>query len=217
MTRFRVVTYHNRSFDLLAGDQEGHATSASKSLRTVYAYSSSDDSLDASFSASEAPFLKSFKDETDTETCETLCETTAVKLHSSTPSISANPFDWGTPKNGRRSNKSRASSIVWTPDVSFYSDNVAPLDGSAPRALHSLHNQTLQLKSTLAQLETDSSASRRDMGSLQENLTTVQNAAASVADKVVKMQLTVINMERQIMHAVKVHSGMSIQPISMAA
>ena len=55
------------------------------------------------------------------------------------------------------------------------------------------------------------------MGSLQENLTTVQNAAASVADKVVKMQLTVINMERQIMHAVKVHSGMSIQPISMAA
>jgi hypothetical protein len=38
-----------------------------------------------------------------------------------------------------------------------------------------------------------------------------------VADKVDKIKLTVINMERQIMHAVKVHSGMCSQPISMAA
>ena len=60
------------------------------------------------------------------------------------------------------------------------------------------------MKTTLSGLEADFGASRRDMGWLQENLTTVQSAAGSVSDKVVKMQSQVASMERQINGAVKV-------------
>lgn len=67
-----------------------------------------------------------------------------------------------------------------------------------------LLQQTAAIKSTLSGLEADFGASRRDMGWLQENLTTVQTAAGAVSDKVVKLQSQVANMERQIGGAVKV-------------
>ena len=57
----------------------------------------------------------------------------------------------------------------------------------------------------LAGLEADLSASKRDVGWLQENLTTVQNATGLVEDKVAKMQSAVANMERQIGGVVKVN------------
>ena len=53
-------------------------------------------------------------------------------------------------------------------------------------------------------LEADFGASRRDVGWLQENLSTVQSCAANVSDKVVKMQSQVTSMERQISATVKV-------------
>ena len=44
-----AATQHNRSFDVLAGGDAGGAPAVRR--RTVYAYSSSDDSLNASFSS----------------------------------------------------------------------------------------------------------------------------------------------------------------------
>lgn len=73
-----------------------------------------------------------------------------------------------------------------------------------PHQYQLLLQQTAAIKTTLSGLEADFGASRRDMGWLQENLTTVQSATGSVSDKVVKMQSQVANMERQINGAVKV-------------
>ena len=60
------------------------------------------------------------------------------------------------------------------------------------------------MKTTLSGLEAEFGASRRDLGWLQENLTSVRTATGSVSDKVAKMQSQVATMERQIASAVKV-------------
>lgn len=162
-------------------------------VKTLYTYSSSDDDSvygDASFYGGVAD-AASFYDGDDT--VETLCESTPPKRHSSTPMLSelTSPPPPLTNYNSTPWRRSKTPS-------SCQQDHRMETD------LDLLGVHAAQLKSTLATLNSELRASRRDMGSLQENLATVQSAAAGVADKVVKMQSQVIAIERQVANAVKV-------------
>ena len=173
------MAQHNRSFD------------QQKRTTTVYAYSSSDESLlDMSYVAQQ-----------DEEEVETLCEPAPLIHHAtSTPALAGvHPSFW----LGSRSTPRPASS---NRRRSANTGNSTSAD-DPPGLQHQfrlLLQQTAAMKTTLSGLEADFGASRRDMGWLQENLTTVQSAAGSVSDKVVKMQSQVASMERQINGAVKV-------------
>jgi len=176
-----------------AAHQSGKTT-----LKTLYTYSSSDeDSLcgDASFyggAGDAGDVTDSFYDDDADDTVETLCEAAAPpKRHSSTPMLAALA---ALPQSNYNSTPWRRS--CKTPQEQHQHRMNADLELLGAHAG--------QLKSTLATLQLDVRASRRDMGSLQENLATVQSAAAGVADKVVKMQSQVIAIERQVANAVKV-------------
>ena len=218
--------YHNRSFDLVSVDGNHPSSNPSSnpkafpSVKAVYTYSSSDDSLDASYCSSEMArgLVTALANINDAEeTVETLCEW-PTKLHSSTPSLSAHSLvaahpSWASvgssssaPRPTVRPKRRPVAAAVYRQRRAVESAAWSSTDDADPLVdnLTSLAAQTGAFKSTLTQLEADLSASRRDMGWLQENLATVQNAAAGVSDKVVKMQSQVINMERQITNAVKV-------------
>ncbi|XP_057373697.1 uncharacterized protein LOC130694636 [Daphnia carinata] len=192
--RGRVSQQHNRSFD--TGQQNKRAA--------AYAYSSSDDSLNMSFA-------QPTDQHEDDETVETLCEIPAIHHSSSTPSLACHPsFGQLAAHNhwmsiGSSSSTPRPVSSGKRRSVQPYSCGSTSAD-DPPGLQHQyqlLLQQTAAIKTTLCGLEADFGASRRDMGWLQENLTTVQSAAGSVSDKVIKMQSQVVNMERQINGAVK--------------
>ena len=245
----RSVSHHNRSFDLVS-DEGGSSNVAKSMLRTVYAYSSSDESLNASFSSSSAAPVSakvvprglrrgtagdsaSSAAATDADDAEELVETLCeAKMRSSTPSLAPSAFSnkvysWsnGTaPRLRKRQTTLTQSTLsglesIWSSPIYYGTSNTddpepgsivglnesaSTHQGSTLTSLHSLQTQAATLKTTLSQMEAHFSNSNRDMGSLQDNLKTVQNAATNVADKVVKMQSQVNAMEKQIVNAVKV-------------
>ena len=179
-TKARQGRYqHNRSFDFT----QLRAPRAS----TLYAYSSSEESL-------SLPFVIQNPDE---ETVETLCETHHA---TSTPSLAETrqrlKSAWG---NNNNNNNTRRSTYQPISDSTSADD---PPD--LPQQCQLLLQQTAAMKTTLSGLEAEFGASRRDLGWLQENLTSVRTATGSVSDKVAKMQSQVATMERQIASAVKV-------------
>uniref|UniRef100_A0A0P5P3A1 Uncharacterized protein n=1 Tax=Daphnia magna TaxID=35525 RepID=A0A0P5P3A1_9CRUS len=192
--RGRVSQQHNRSFD--TGQQNKRAA--------AYAYSSSDDSLNMSFAQPTGQ-------QEDDETVETLCEIPAIHHSTSTPSLICHPsFGQLAAHNhwmsiGSSSSTPRPVTSGKRRSVQPYSCGSTSTDDppDLPQQYQLLLQQTAAIRTTLSGLEADFGASRRDMGWLQENLTTVQSATGSVSDKVVKMQSQVANMERQINGAVK--------------
>lgn len=188
---------HNRSFDI------GHHQLQPKRT-TVYAYSSSDESLNLSFAHPQ-------QQPQDDETVETLCELPLIHHSTSTPSLAVVHPSFGGGGNhwlnvGSSSSTPRPVTAKRRAAQQPYSCGSTSAD-DPPGLQHQyqlLLQQTAAIKTTLSGLEADFGASRRDMGWLQENLTTVQSAAGSVSDKVIKMQSQVVNMERQINGAVKV-------------
>jgi hypothetical protein len=188
---------HNRSFD--TGQQNKRAA--------AYAYSSSEESLNLSFAQPPE------QQQQDEETVETLCEIPLIHHSTSTPSLVAHPSFGQMVANNHWLNIGSSSSTP-RPVTSGKRRSVQPYSCTStddpPGLSHQyqlLLQQTAAIKTTLSGLESDFGASRRDMGWLQENLTTVQSATGSVSDKVVKMQSQVANMERQINGAVKVIVG----------
>lgn len=188
--------HHNRSFD--AGQPSKRTT--------VYAYSSSDESLNLSFAAQPTS-------QQDDETVETLCElplSNAIHHSTSTPSLAVGSH-WLTV--GSSSSTPRPLSGKGRSGQPYSVVGSTSTD-DPPGLQHQyqlLLQETAAIKTTLSGLEADFGASRRDMGWLQENLTTVQSAASGVSDKVIKMQSQVANMERQICGAVKVHQLFYLQ------
>ncbi|KAI9556751.1 hypothetical protein GHT06_016542 [Daphnia sinensis] len=188
------VSQHNRSFD--TGQQNKRAA--------AYAYSSSDDSLNMSFAQPTADQHE------DDETVETLCEIPAIHHSSSTPSLVCHPSfgqlaahnHWMSVGSSSSTPRPVASGKRRSQPYSCGSTS-ADDPPDLPQQYQLLLQQTAAIRTTLSGLEADFGASRRDMGWLQENLTTVQSATGSVSDKVVKMQSQVANMERQINGAVK--------------
>ncbi|XP_046439129.1 uncharacterized protein LOC124190492 isoform X4 [Daphnia pulex] len=188
---------HNRSFDTGQHHQNKRAA--------AYAYSSSEESLNLSF-AQQPPDQQQQQDE---ETVETLCEIPLIHHSTSTPSLVAHPSFGQMVANNHWLNIGSSSSTP-RPVTSGKRRSVQPYSCTStddppglPHQYQLLLQQTAAIKTTLSGLEADFGASRRDMGWLQENLTTVQSATGSVSDKVVKMQSQVANMERQINGAVK--------------
>lgn len=178
---------HNRSFDF----SQQRAPRAS----TLYAYSSSEESLSLPF----APNL-------DEETVETLCE---IHHSTSTPSLVDRQWTKAASKSDN-SNGKRRSTYLPSSDSTSADD---PPD--LPQQCQLLLHQTAAMKTTLAGLEAEFGASRRDLGWLQENLTSVRTAAGTVSEKVAKMQSQVATMERQIAGAVKVHQLKFNQPLTV--
>jgi len=213
---------HNRSLDVVI--QQKHEQPR-RAASTVYAYSSSDD--DEGLNVSFMPTSNGDDEGEEEETVETLCE--VVLPHAvSTPSlaVAGNPFSsWqiigsssSTPRPVARAAKQRhnllRSSAIGSAGVIGSVSALASAStrggggGSSstddPPGLYHLMQQTSAMRATLSSLEADFVSSRRDVGWLQENLSTVQSSAASVSDKVVKMQSQVTGMERQINATVKV-------------
>lgn len=215
----RLAASHNRSLDVMAVIQPTRRRS------TVYAYSSSDDdagceSLNVSFIPMTSSSVGDDDDDEEETVIETLCDEASGALSlphaSSTPSlaVAGNAFSsWqmigsssSTPRPVARASKQRHLQL--RSSAAANSAAAARAGGSSstddPPGLYHLLQQTANLRSTLSVLEADFGASRRDVGWLQENLSTVQSCAANVSDKVVKMQSQVTSMERQISATVKV-------------
>ena len=212
---------HNRSFE-----QQSHkmaATATAAAAATVYAYSSSsDESLHLSSSIHHRSTTQDdVSTHHDDETVETLCEVIHHQW-TSTPSLAVQPqhtvnHHWqsvgssrSTPRpvgGGKRRSSQPYSCSGGGGSTSTDLDDPTNLS----HQFQLLLQQTATMRTTLSSLEANVGASRRDMGWLQENLTTVQNATGSVSDKVVKMQSQVVNMERQINATVKVYFVSIIQ------
>lgn len=203
---------HNRSFDFGRPNRSGQLDRS-----TVYAYSSDEDEQ----SVMNISFIPA-TGETDEEMAviETLCsdDVTGTGLHhaistpaltSGGPSLTSTAFHSMPRRPKRRIQQpieSSSSQGVLQQPSSSSTDDDPPMQQAIWRQDQQLQlmKEAATVRAALAGLEADLGASRRDVGWLQENLSTVQNAAGQVADKVAKMQSTVANMERQISGAVKV-------------
>ena len=165
---------HNRSFELGSGPRAS----------ALYAYSSSEESLSLPFIVQTGP------PDDEEDTVETLVEPAATSTCA--PSIVNN--------NNNTARRSSVYQQTTTTTDSTSADDPPDLAGQCQLLL----GQTAAAKGALASLEAEFNASRRDLGWLQENVTSVRNAAGGVSEKVAKMQGQVAAMERQISGAVKV-------------
>lgn len=177
----------------------GQQRAAKPRASTLYAYSSSEESVSLPFIVADASDGRG----DDDETVETLCEP-AIHHSTSTPSLvhlaDAQRRQWlgvGSSRSTPRSSARRR------PDA--HADSTSADDPpELGQQCQLLLQQTAAMKTTLCGLEAEFGASRRDLGWLQENLTSVRGATGSVAEKLAKMQSQVAAMERQIAATVKV-------------